>query len=100
MREQVEQWLSSEYFGDSYRDDVLRYLTRYVGEIKSLFHIISLFSKVKRGKRHLVLALKVLFNFHEAIGYEKAFLDVLHKALPKVKCGINSKIPSEAEKTR
>ena len=43
------------------------------------------------------MALRILFKFYEAIGYDKAFLDVLRKALPKVRCGIDLKIPTEAE---
>ena len=67
---------------------MLIYLTRYVSEIKGPLDIISLFSKIERGKRHLVLALRILLNFYEAIGYDKAYLDVLR---------IDLKIPSEAE---
>jgi hypothetical protein len=52
-----------------------------------------MFSKIKRGKRHLVLALRTLFNFYEAVGVDKDCLDVLRKALPKVQCGIDLKIP-------
>lgn len=97
MREQFEQWLSSVEYSESFKVDVLIYLTRYVSEIKGPLDIVSLFSKIERGKRHLVLALRILLNFYEAIGYDKAYLDVLRKALPKVKCGIDLKIPSEAE---
>jgi intergrase/recombinase len=56
-----------------------------------------MFSKIKRGKRHLVLALRTLFNFYEAVGVDKDCLDVLRKALPKVQCGIDLKIPDEAK---
>jgi len=72
-------------------------LRRYVNEIKEPLDIISIFSEVKRGKRHLVLALRVLFNFYEAIGVAKTSLDVLRKALPKTQSGVDLKIPSEAK---
>ena len=84
-------------YSDGFKADVLSYLTRYVKEISEPFDIISLFSKVKRGKRHLVMALRILFNFYEAINYDKGYLDSLRKALPKTKCGIDLKIPSETK---
>ncbi len=96
-RAEFEEWLESMDYSEGYKADVLRYLSMYVGEISKPFDIVSMFSKVKRGRRHLVLALRVLFNFYEAMGFDKASLDVLRKALPKVKCGIDLKIPSEAK---
>ncbi len=92
---QFQEWLLSEGYSEAYTKDVLSYLQRYVTAISEPFDIISLFSKIKKGKRHLVLALRTLFNFYEAIGVEKEYLDCLRKALPKVTCGVDLKIPSE-----
>lgn len=50
-----------------------------------------------REENVIVLALRILFNFYEAMGVEKECLDVLRKALPKVQCGIDLKIASEAK---
>jgi len=96
-REQFEGWLQSEDYSEYFKADVLSYLKRYVVEIREPFDIVSMFSKVRRGKRHLVLALRTLFNFYETVGVDKDYLDSLRKALPKVQCGIDLKIPSEAE---
>jgi intergrase/recombinase len=57
--------------------------------------VIALFSKVAKAKRHVVLGLRVFFNFYETIGFNKEYLDSLRKALPNVQCGIDLKIPSE-----
>jgi intergrase/recombinase len=92
---QLEQWLQSEDYSEYFKKDVLSYLRRYVTEIREPLDIISIFSRIKRGKRHLVLALRTLFNFYEAIGVSKDYLDYLRGALPKVVCGIDLKIPSE-----
>lgn len=97
IRDKFEDWLQSMGYSEGFKVDVLSYLTRYVSEIRSPLDIISLFSKIERGKRHLVMALRILFNFYETVGYRKADLDVLRKALPKVKYGIDLKIPSETE---
>jgi intergrase/recombinase len=97
IKEQFEEWLQSEDYSEYFRKDVLSYLRRYVKEIKEPFDIISIMSKVNRGKRHLVLALRTLFNFYEAVGVDKEYLDSLRKPLPKLQSGIDLKIPSELQ---
>jgi len=94
-RERFEAWLNSEEYSEDFKTDVLSYLTRYVVGISEPFDIVSVFSKIKKGKRHLALALRTLFNFYEAVGVDVAYLDYLRKAIPNVPCGIDLKIPSE-----
>jgi len=96
-KEMLVKWMVSRGYSDQYRKDVLRYLSRYVGEICGPSDVIDVCSNVQRGRRHLVLALRVLFNFYEAMGVDREFLQALRDALPKVKCGIDLKIPSESE---
>ena len=97
VKAQFELWLRSDDYGDSFRKDVLSYLTRYVTEVREPFDVIALFSRISRGKRHLVLALRTLFNFYEVIGVDSDYLDSLRKALPTVRCGIDLKVPEEAK---
>ena len=97
VKNQFEQWLRSEDYSDAFKKDVLSYLTRYVTEIMEPFDVIAMFSKVNRGKRHLVLALRTLFNFYEAVGVDNDYLDSLRKALPTVRCGLDLKVPEEAK---
>jgi intergrase/recombinase len=66
-----------------------------VSVINEPFDIIRLFSKVKHSRRHLILALRKLFSFYEALGVDKDYLNSLRVALPKVPCGIDLKIPEE-----
>lgn len=94
-RERLEAWLNSEDYSPDFKTDVLSYLSRYVVEIREPFDIVSVFGKIKKGKRHLALALRTLFNFYEAVGISSAYLDYLRKAIPNVRCGIDLKIPSE-----
>lgn len=44
-------------------------------------------------------ALRSWFNFYESMGVDKAFLDSLRKALPKVQSGIDLRIPTESKIT-
>ncbi len=54
------------------------------------------FAKVDKGQRHLWLGFRVMFNFLEAMGMESNALSLYRKALPKVHCGIDLKVPEEA----
>jgi len=95
IKQPFAQWMNSEGYSEDFKDDVQRYLNRYVTEIHEPLEIIALFSAIKRGKRHLVLALRTMFNFYEAVGANKEYLDCFRKALPKVVCGVDLKIPTE-----
>lgn len=74
---------------------MLSYLDRYVTVIREPYDIITLFSQVKRGKNHLVKCLRKLFRFYEILGYDDLKLEALQKALPKVVCGVDIRIPLE-----
>lgn len=95
--EKLEAWLESEDYSPDFKKDVLSYLRRYVVEIGEPFDIVAMFGKIKKGKRHLALALRTLFNFYEAVGVDSLYLDYLRKAVPNVRCGIDLKIPSEPQ---
>jgi intergrase/recombinase len=77
--------------------DVLRYLDKYEVNFSSPQDVIHLFSNVKTAQRHLVLAVRILLNYYETIGYNKDYLDSLRKAIPKFRIGIDLKIPTEKE---
>ena len=74
---------------------MLSYLDRYVTVIREPYNIITLFSKVKRGKNHLVKSLRKLFKFYEILGYDDLKLEALRKALPKAIWGVDIRIPLE-----
>jgi intergrase/recombinase len=90
MRDGFIAYLNAQNYSDGYKRDVLGYLDRCVTSIKGPSDVISLFNGVERGRRHLWLAMRVLFNYAEALGLDPDGLDVLRKALPK---GANSTNP-------
>ncbi len=45
----------------------------------------------------MVLAIRILLNYYETIGYNKDYLDSLRNAIPKFRSGIDLKIPTEKE---
>jgi len=91
------EYLKSRRYSIRYQADLIRYLDRYVTRIDSASDIIRIFSRIKHGRRHVWLGLRVLFNYLEAIGYNINYLNSLRNALPKVPCGIDLKIPSESQ---
>jgi len=97
IKPQFAQWMESEGYSEDFKDDVTRYLSRYITEIHEPFEIVSMFANIKKGKRHLILALRTMFNFYEAMGIEKEYLDCFRKALPKAVCGVDLKIPTEEQ---
>ena len=91
------KYLESINYNERTVKKVVAQLDKHVTIIKEPFDIVTLFSKVKHSKRHLILALRKLFSFYEMLGVNKDYLNSLRAALPKVQCGIDLKIPSEAK---
>ena len=96
-RKDFIDYLKVQEYDERWAKNLVRYLDKYSPIINKPLDVIALFSTVKTAKRHLVLALRTLFNFYEAIGFSKDYLDSFRKALPKVRCGIDLRIPSETE---
>jgi intergrase/recombinase len=95
LRKGFLTYLSANGYSTKYIDDLRHYLDEYVTVISVPTDILDIFSKVNRGRRHVWLGLRVLFNYLEVVGYGIGFLNGLRKALPKVSCGIDLKVPSE-----
>jgi intergrase/recombinase len=91
-------YLESQNYSTAYKADLLHYLDLNVTTIEGPQDVIGVFGRVKRGRRHLWLAMRVLFNYVEVLGLDPEVLSVLRRALPK---GANStapdlKVPSES----
>ena len=95
LRKGFLEYLQSRSYSDKYVVDLLHYLDAHVTVIDGPADIIGIFSRVKKGRRHVWLGLRVLFNYLEALGYNAELLNVLRKALPKVSCGVDLKVPEE-----
>ena len=97
MRSGFIDYMRSRDYSAGYAADLTSYLDRCVIAITGPGDIISIFSRVKAGKRHLWLAFRVWFNYLEALGFDQNVLSVLRKSLPK---GANTtnpdlKVPDE-----
>ena len=97
LRRGFVDYLKSQAYSSDYQSDLIHYLDQYITCIESPADIISIFSRVKSGRRHLWLGLRVLFNYLEILGVDNDYLNLLRKALPKVKCGIDLNVPSEED---
>jgi intergrase/recombinase len=101
LRQGFRQYLDSQSYSAGYITDILRYLDRHFKVINYPQDIISIFSKVKKGRRSLWLAFRVLFNYLEALGYDDWVVTILRKSLPKANCtGVDLKVPEEPEIVR
>ena len=78
---------------------MVSYLDRYALEIHEPYDMVRLFSRIPRGKNHMVKCLRKLFKLCELLGYSEDWLDSLRKALPRAAYGVDVKIPQE-EKIR
>jgi len=78
---------------------ILRHLNRFAKPIAKPMDLTGLFTGLGDSqKRHLLNALRNLFNFYETQGLaSKDWLDLLRKNLPKVSIGVDLKIPTEEE---
>ena len=95
VRAKFIEYLKSVQYDDRTARSMLSYLDRYVTVIREPYDIITLFSKVKRGKNHLVKSLRKLFKFYEILGFDDLKLEALRKALPKAVWGVDIRIPLE-----
>jgi intergrase/recombinase len=96
-RQGFMDYLTVQEYDELTIKDMLRYLDKYAPVLEDPLDVITLFSHVPASKRHLVLGLRVLFNFYEVLGCSKEYLDALRNALPRIQCGIDLKIPTENE---
>jgi intergrase/recombinase len=74
---------------------MLSYLDKYVKIIKGPADVLKIFSGLTSGQQHnLSRGLRNVFNFLEAQGWSKQYLDVLRKNIPKDEVGFDLTIPS------
>jgi len=97
LRNGFIDFLNSREFCDRYKKDLVSALEKYHVIIKEPMDIIQLFSKVDSGRKTLWLALRNMFNYLELLGFNPLYLTLLRKALPKLKCGVDLRIPTEKE---
>jgi len=90
------EWLKARGRDEEYITDLVRYLDKYMRPIRRPIDIVSMFAECRRGKAHLSVALRNLLNFYRKImGFPKDFIEDLKEAIPTVKKGQDTYVPSE-----
>ena len=67
-RKNFIEYLKVQEYDERTIKDAVSYLDKYATVIRQPQDVIALFAKVRAGKRHVVLGLRLLFNFYEALG--------------------------------
>ena len=98
LRSDFLEW-AEERFDIRYFKCMVSYLDRYVkGPIRGPMDVVRVFSGLSEGQKHnLSRGLRNLFNFLEAQGWSKGYLDLLRKNIPKDKTGIDLRVPEPGE---
>ncbi|HEX68881.1 MAG TPA: hypothetical protein ENG10_01120 [Candidatus Bathyarchaeota archaeon] len=98
IRSDFVTFLKSRGLNPRYIECMLRYLDKYVTVINGPMDILRIFSGLTKGQQHnLSRGLRNLFNFLEMQGFNKNYLDILRKNIPKDEVGFDLRIPSELE---
>jgi intergrase/recombinase len=73
---------------------MLSYLDKNVKTIRGPMDVLTVFSKLTAGQQHnLSRGMRNLFNFLEAQGFSKDYLDTLRKNIPKDEIGFDVEVP-------
>ena len=89
-------WLKSRGLSEGYVRQMLSCFRRFGAEIKGPMDVVKVFSGLSRGQKHkMIRAVRNLFNFYEAQGVSKAWLDVLRKNIPRDEVGVDLMVPTE-----
>ena len=95
IRDNFINFLMSKRFNPRYVKCILSYLDKYVNVITGPNDILTIFSQLSVGQQHnLSRGICNVFNFLEAQGFDKSYLDVLRKNIPKDETGFDINIPS------
>ena len=94
LRSDFMEW-AKERFDERYFKCMVSYLDRFVKEpIRGSMDIVRVFSGLSEGQKHnLNRGLRNLFNFLEAQGWSRGYLNLLRKNIPKDKTGIDLRVP-------
>jgi intergrase/recombinase len=98
VRDNFSAFLKSKKFNERYVEGILSYLDKNVKTIRGPMDVLTVFSKLTSGQQHnLSRGMRNLFNFLEAQGFNKDYLDTLRKNIPKDEIGFDVKVPSPEE---
>ena len=98
FRDDFKVWLESKGLSMDYRRQIISYLDRFIAgrPIRSPMDVVKLFQGLSAGQRkNLNRALRNLFNFLEAMGWPKVYLDLLRRNIPRDQLGEDLYRPTE-----
>ena len=95
IRDDFISFLGSKRFNPRYVNCMLSYLDKNVKVIRGPMDVLRIFSGLTDGQQHnLSRGIRNLFSFLEAQGFNKDYLDVLRKNIPKDNVGFDVNVPS------
>ena len=95
IRDNFINFLMSKRFNPRYVKCILSYLDKYVKVITGPNDVLTIFSQLSVGQQHnLSRGICNVFNFLEAQGFDKDYLNTLRKNIPKDETGFDINIPS------
>ena len=90
------EWLRANERDEEYIRDQVRFLDKYMRPIRCPADVVAMFAECKRSKDHLNKAFRNLLKFHRKImGYPKDFIEDLKEAIPTIRTGQDTYVPSE-----
>jgi len=90
------EWMRAEGRDEGYIKRCLFYLDKYMRPIRGPADVVAVFAACERGRQHLDRGFRNLLKFYrKIIGYPKDFIEDLKEAIPTIKTGVDTYVPSE-----
>ena len=90
------EWMRANGRDEDYIRECVRYLDKYMRPMRSPADVVAMFAACKSGRQHLDRAFRNLLKFYrKIIGYPKSFIEDLKEAIPTIKTGVDTYVPSE-----
>ena len=90
------EWLRANGRAERYIKGCVRYLDKYMRPIRSPADVVAMFAACKGGRQHLDRGFRNLLKFYRKImGYPKSFIEDLKEAIPTIRTGVDTYVPSE-----
>jgi len=90
------EWMRANERDEDYIRECVRYLDKYMRPIRSPADVVAMFAACKGGRQHLDRAFRNLLKFYRKIlGYPKSFIEDLKEAIPTIRTGQDTYVPTE-----
>mgnify|MGYP000341890308 CR=1 FL=1 len=90
------EWLRANGRDKRYIDKCVKYLDKYMRPVRSPADVVAVFAACKGGRQHLDRGFRNLLKFYrKIIGYPKDFIEDLKEAIPTIRTGVDTYVPSE-----